>query len=63
MEHAKVVEAYVHNSDRVTLVYKNNGSFTFIISEHVANICFKILGSDVNFVQNVRIKEKCYIQA
>ena len=30
---AKVVEAYQHDSDRVTLVYKLLGSFTFRISE------------------------------
>ena len=30
---AKVVKAYLHNLDRVTLVYYNVGSFTFRISE------------------------------
>ena len=30
--------------------------------KHVADICFKILGSDVNFVRDEN-KEKCYIQA
>ena len=30
---AKVVEAYLHNSDRVTLVYRNVGSFTFRVSK------------------------------
>ena len=30
---AKVVEAYLHDSNRVTLVYLNLGSFTFRISE------------------------------
>ena len=33
---AKVVEAYQHDSDRVTLVYKLLGSFTFRISELVS---------------------------
>ena len=32
-EEAKVVEAYLHNEDRVTLVYKYVSSFTFRISE------------------------------
>ena len=30
---AKVVEAHLHNTDRVTLVYKELGSFTFRLSE------------------------------
>jgi len=28
----KVVKAYLHNLDRVTLVYWNEGSFTFRVS-------------------------------
>ena len=31
--------------------------------KHVADICFKILGSDVNFVRDGENKDKCYIQA
>ena len=36
-EEAKVVEAHLHNEDRVTLVYKYVGSFTFRISELKSN--------------------------
>ena len=31
--------------------------------KHEAYICFKILGSDVNFVRDGKNKEKCFIQA
>ena len=30
---AKVLEAYSHNKDRLTLLYKNFGSFTFVLNK------------------------------
>ena len=29
----KVVEAYLHNTDRLTLVYQDLGAFTFVLSK------------------------------